>query len=103
MQWAEYKRIFGGGNGWISGGSVYGSGLCYEDAEELQLGAGQLVFRGLELMFTVVFFLLVVWFQFESVMKCGGVGCWTAGVVVVATVEVYSVFNMVPRQWVMGL
>ena len=73
MQWAEYKRIFGGGNGWISGGSVYGSGLCYEDAEELQLGAGQLVFRGLELMFTVVFFLLVVWFQFGSVMKCGGV------------------------------
>ena len=56
MQWAEYKRIFGGGNGWISGGSVYGSGLCYEDAEELQLGADHLVLRGLELMFTMVFF-----------------------------------------------
>ena len=44
MQWAEYKQIFGGGNGLISGGSVYGPVLCYEDAEELQLGAGQLVF-----------------------------------------------------------
>ena len=44
MQWAEYKQIFGGGNGLISGGSVYGPVLCYEDAEELQLGAGQFFF-----------------------------------------------------------
>jgi len=26
---------------------VYGSGLCYDDAEELQLGAGQLLFSRL--------------------------------------------------------
>ena len=44
--------------------------MCYEDAEELQLGAGQLVFRGLELMFTVVFLLLVAMVPF---MECRGV------------------------------
>ena len=103
MQWAEYKRIFGGGNGWISGGNVYGSGLCYENAEGLQLGGWSVGFSRPGADVYSGFFLLVVWFQFESVMKCGGVGCWTAGVVVVAIVEVYSVFNMVPRQWVMGL
>jgi len=92
VQWAEYKQIFGGGNGWISGGSVYGPVLCYEDAEELQLGAGQLVFRGLELMFTMVFLLLVAMVPFME----------RRGVVVLrwdflfprATEEVYSVFTI---------
>ena len=42
---------------------------CCDNAEE-QLGAGHLVFRGRELMFTVVFFLLLVMVPF---MECRGV------------------------------
>ena len=72
---------------------MYGPVLCYEDATELQLGAGQLVFvRGLELMFTVVFFLLVAMVPF---MECKGVVVLRWDFLFPrATEEVYSVFTI---------